>query len=223
MPCYPVSLDIRGRRCLVVGGGAVATRKVRALIRCGARVTVVTPAASSEIETLAESRRIELKARIYRSGDMEGMFLVFSATDSRPVNSQVHADACQHNILCNIADQPAACNFTVPAVVRRGDLMLTVSTAGKSPALSRRLRKVLEAQFGPEYGEALRLMGAIRTRLLGNGHAPDAHRKRFRSVLDRDLIGLIRRKDIGTIDRILLEIFGPGYTFESLITAEADT
>ena len=157
MRYYPINLDIKGRRCLVVGGGAVGTRKVHTLLQCGADVTVISPQATNELSVLAEAGDIAMQKREYSSTDLEGIFLVIGATDDETLNRQVSADAQSRNLLCNIADRPAVCNFILPSIVHRGDLVITVSTSGKSPALAKKLRKALERQFGIEYADLLNL------------------------------------------------------------------
>ncbi|WP_419659527.1 CysG: siroheme synthase [Desulfosarcina variabilis str. Montpellier] len=217
MRYYPVNLDIRGRHCLVVGGGRVGARKVKTLVDCGAVVTVVSPAIVPSIAKLAESRTIGLKKRPYQPTDLEGMFLVIGATDDETLNRRIHADAEQQNMLCNIADRPEICNFTLPAIVRRGDFMMAISTAGKSPAFAKHMRKQLETQFGPEYGVLLDLMGAIRRQLLAEAHEPEAHKPLFESLIAGDLLALVKANDIARIDQLLHRVLGPGYGYHQLM------
>jgi precorrin-2 dehydrogenase/sirohydrochlorin ferrochelatase len=219
---YPVNLDIRGRRCLVVGGGGVGTRKVAGLRQCGATVTVVSPVLSERLQGLVQEGAVEWRERVYRSGDLEGMFLVIGATDDPELNRRIHADATARNMLCNIADRPEVCNFILPAVVRRGDLILAVSTSGRSPAFAKRLRKDLESRFGPEYALFLDLMGAIREKLLKEAHAPEAHKPLFEALIERDLLGMIRSSDFPAIDRAMAEVLGPGFRYGEL-TADLKT
>ena len=153
MRYYPIHLDIQNRNCLVVGGGGVGTRKVDNLLKCGARVNVVSPEISSKLQDLSKSERLTLRFRHYRSTDLEGMFLVIGATDDDALNRQVSRDAEARNTLCNIADRPEVCNFILPSIVRRDDLVITISTSGRSPALAKKLRKRLERQFGLEYSD----------------------------------------------------------------------
>ena len=141
MRYYPVQLDVQNRNCLVVGGGGVATRKVQTLLKCGARVTVVSPDTGSELKELARKGVIVLKTRGYRRSDVDHMFLVIGATDDRDLNLQIFNDAEALGRLCNIADQPEACNFILPSVVHQGDLVIAISTSGKSPAFAKQLRK----------------------------------------------------------------------------------
>jgi len=217
MRYYPVHLDIQNRNCLVVGGGSVGTRKVETLLDCGARVTVVSPVASEKLRQLREIGKIELKKRSYQSGDLKSMFLVIGATDDENLNRQISADAEAKNMLCNIADRPEVCNFILPSVVRRGDLVITISTSGKSPALAKKLRKTLEVQFGAEYAEFLLLLGAIRKKLLAQAHEPEAHKKLFEQLTDSELLELLRDNKKDEIDSLLINILGNGYRSEELI------
>ncbi len=217
MRYYPVNLDIRNRPCLVVGGGRVGARKVTTLVQCGALVTVVSPAVTPAVEALASDRTIELKRRAYRSADVTGMFLVIGATDDEQLNRRISADAESGNILCNIADRPEICNFTLPAIVRRGDFVMAISTAGKSPAFAKHIRQRLETQFGPEYGVLLDLMGAIRIRLLATAHDPEVHKPLFERLIAEDLLGLVKKRDIHRIDGLLEEVLGPGYRYDQLM------
>jgi len=217
MKYYPVHLDIKNRNCLVVGGGAVGTRKVNTLLTCGARVTVVSPAPSQQVKKLAAKRSITLRERVYRSADLKEMFLVIGATDDEKLNLQISKDAEQNSILCNIADRPEACNFILPSVVQRGELVITISTSGQSPALAKRLRRELEAQFGEEYADFLLLMGAIRKKLLSRTHEPEAHKALFNQLIDSNLIELLRVGKKKELNLLLYEILGEGYGIEELL------
>jgi len=217
MKYYPVHLDIQNRNCLVVGGGGVGTRKVKTLLDCGARVTLVSPKVSPQLRDLAASGDIILKERSYQSDDLSNMFLVIGATDDEKLNKQINSDADRLNTLCNIADRPEVCNFILPSIVHRDDLVITISTSGQSPAMAKKLRKSLENQFGKEYGTLLRLMGAIRKKLLQQAHEPEAHKPLFEQLINSDLIGMIQEGEVEKIDSLLLDILGEGYKFEALI------
>ena len=214
MKYYPVNLDIRHRSCLVVGGGAVGTRKVKTLLDCGAAVTVVSPEVTNPLSVLAGENRISLKQRPYQASDLDGVFLVIGATDNKALNHAIHDDARKQGKLCNIADQPDLCNFILPSIIERGDLIIAISTSGKSPAFARRLRKQLEAQFGPEYAGFLKLMGAVRNILLERTRAPEAHRRVFESLIDQGLLECIRDDDKARIDTMLISVLGPGYGYD---------
>ena len=217
MRYYPINLDIQNRNCLVVGAGSVGTRKVMTLLKCGAKVTVVSPVISESLQDLQKTASLTLKARPYRTADLEGMFLVIGATDDEPLNRQISSDAERRNILCNIADRPAVCNFILPSIVQRDDLIITVSTSGKSPALAKKLRQTLESQFGKEYGDLLRLMGAIRKKLLSQAHEPEVHKPLFEQLINSDLIALIQNGKRVEINKLLFEVLGDGFQFEELM------
>jgi precorrin-2 dehydrogenase/sirohydrochlorin ferrochelatase len=214
---YPIHLDIQNRNCLVVGGGGVGTRKVTTLLNCGAKVTVVSPEISQRLHNLAETAPLTLKSRPYRCADLAGMFLVIGATDDETLNEQISSDAERRNTLCNIADRPEKCNFILPSIVRRDDLVITISTSGRSPALAKKLRKTLERRFGPEYGAFLKLMGAIRSKLLSQAHEPEAHKPLFEQLIDSNLIALIQEGKTADINALLAKILGDGYRFEELM------
>lgn len=216
MRYYPLFLDIRERACLVVGGGKVGARKAKGLLTAGARVTVVSPVMDAALEALSPHEGLSLKRRVYRPGDMAGIFLVIGATDNPELNRQIKSDAQATKSLCNVADQPQLCDFILPAVVNQGDLALAITTAGKSPALAKRLRRQLQDQFGPEYAKLTALLGAIRTRLLDTEHDPEGHRQVFKALLDEDILGLLRADRITDINALLKEILGPGYDYMSL-------
>ncbi|MCD4805037.1 MAG: bifunctional precorrin-2 dehydrogenase/sirohydrochlorin ferrochelatase [Desulfobacterales bacterium] len=221
MRYYPVNLDIQNRKCLVVGGGSVGTRKVMTLLECGAVVTVVSSDVAEELLELAEKKMIELKRRPYESSDIDGMFLVIGATDNEELNRQINKDAEHQNKLCNIADRPEACNFILPSIVNRGNLVIAISTSGKSPAFAKKMRQDLEKEFGEEYDEFLQLMGAIRKKALSEKHEPEAHKHLFEQLINRGLVDMVRNNDEERINSLLLEIFGQGYRFEELMKADS--
>jgi precorrin-2 dehydrogenase/sirohydrochlorin ferrochelatase len=217
MRYYPVHLDIQNRNCLVVGGGSVGTRKVITLLDCGANVTVISPVVSHQLRDFSISGSIKLRERPYQSGDLDGMFLVIGATDDEELNRKISDDADRLNTLCNIADRPEVCNFILPSIVQRDDLVITISTSGRSPAMAKKLRKTLESQFGEEYGLFLKLMGAIRKKLLSTSHKPEAHKPLFEKLIASDLITMIEKGKNTEIDALLFEILGEGYHFKELM------
>jgi precorrin-2 dehydrogenase/sirohydrochlorin ferrochelatase len=217
MQYYPIFLDIKGRDCLVVGGGEVGTRKVEMLLACGASVTVVSIDTTKTLKRLAEDRRITLVTRAYTPSDLDNRFLIIGATNDEELNQQLSMDAEKNNLLCNIADRPAACNFILPAIVAQGDLVLAISTCGKSPAFAKKLRKDLEKQFGKAYAIFLELMGAIRSRLLLEEHAPEQHKPLFQKIIYSDIIPWIENRQYEEIDRLLFDVLGPGYTVDALL------
>ena len=217
MRYYPINLDIQNRHCLVIGGGKVATRKVATLLKCGARVTVVSPEATDRLQFMEMSGSIRLINRPYRTSDLGGMFLVIGATDNKELNRQIYQDAENSGRLCNIADQPDLCNFILPSIVNRGDLILGISTSGKSPAFAKKLRKDLEKIYGDEYVLFLQLMGALREKLLSRTHEPEAHKAVFEQLIERGLLDRIRAEDKPGIDALLYEVLGKGFECDQLL------
>lgn len=188
---YPVNLVLDGRRCLVVGGGKVALRKVEGLLACGGRVTVVAPRVDGELRTLAG---VAIEERPWRPEDLDGMWLVIAATDDPAVNRAVYDAGQRAGVWVNGADDPANCSFTLPSVVRRGDLQVTVSTGGRSPALATWLRRRLEGEIGPEYAVLLDLLATERDGLKAAGVSTEG--LDWRSALDSDMLDLIRTGDL---------------------------
>ncbi len=216
MKYYPVYLDIKNRNCLVIGGGSVGTRKVLTLLTCGANVTVVSTAVTEKLQELSNNGVIELQKRPFQTTDLDHRFLVIGATDNQELNFKIHAEAERRGLLCNIADRPEACNFILPSIVNRGDLIIAISTSGKSPAFAKKLRKHLEKEFGDEYTEFLNLMGAVRKKLLSQDHEPEAHKHLFEQLIEKDLVQMIKDGDTDRINSLLHKILGEGYEFESL-------
>jgi precorrin-2 dehydrogenase/sirohydrochlorin ferrochelatase len=217
MRYYPVCLDVKDRHCMVVGGGRVGTRKVKSLVDCGARVTVISPETTDTLDQLAARGAITLKRRTYRSSDMDDVFLVIGATDNEALNHRIHQDAEQRQRLCNIADQPRRCNFILPSIINQGDLIIAISTSGRSPAFARHLRRRLQDQFGPEYSRLLDLMGAIREKLLAGNHAPEAHKPLFEKLIESGLLEMITSDDHQAVDRLLADVLGPGFRYHEII------
>ena len=159
---YPLFVDLSGRKVVVVGGGRVAQRKVESLLACDATVVVISPETTAKLAELAEQGKIKIETRAYRPGDLAGASLVISACGDTAVNQQVHSQAEQSDILCNVVDQPHLCTFHVPSVVNRGHLQIAISTAGASPALAGRIRRELQAQYGSCYETLLAAMSDLR-------------------------------------------------------------
>jgi precorrin-2 dehydrogenase/sirohydrochlorin ferrochelatase len=168
IPYYPLLMNINSKKCLVVGGGSVALRKIEALLDCGAEVHVVSPRICSQIETLAKSG-ISLIRRRYQSKDLEGAVLVIAATDSQKTNHQVSSDARSQGVPVNVVDDAEFSDFILPSCFRRGALTVAVATNGKSPALARKLKEKLAAETGEEYALLVELAGQVRQELMHNG------------------------------------------------------
>jgi siroheme synthase-like protein len=191
LPQYPVNLVLEGRSCLVVGGGGVARRKAEGLLACGAAVTVVAPEVDPQLAALA----VRIERRPYEEGEAAGYRLVIAATGDPAVNQRVYDDGEAAGVWVNAADDPERCSFTLPSVMRRGPLQVTVSTGGHSPAMAAWLRRRIEAEVGAEYEVLLRLLSEIRATIQGAGGSTDE--VNWTSALDSNMLDLIRAGDIG--------------------------
>lgn len=190
---YPVTLDLEGRRCVVVGGGRVAEHKCRSLLDAGAVVDVVAVAASEGLEQLYSQGRLTLTHRPYHYGDLEDAFLAIAATDDPAVHVEVFKEGEERGVLVNAVDDAEHCHFAVPSVLRRGDLAVAVSTGGKAPALAKHVRALLDAQLGPELAQVAELLGEVRAEsLAGRDVDFDTWSRRWQEAFDHDLIGLVR-------------------------------
>lgn len=193
-PLYPVNLRLAGRAVLVVGGGRVALEKVNGLLDADAAVTVVAPEIVAEIEALGGDGRLRALARRYRPGEAADYRFVVAATGDPEVNQQVADDGEAAGVWVNAADDPDRCTVMLPARVRRGPLLVTVSTGGHSPALARWLRERLEAELGPEYGTLAEMLGEARALRRAQGLATEA--ANWRRALESGMLELIREGDL---------------------------
>ncbi|MCI7217438.1 MAG: bifunctional precorrin-2 dehydrogenase/sirohydrochlorin ferrochelatase [Megasphaera elsdenii] len=200
---YPINLDLTGQACLVLGGGNVAERKVRRLLDEGAVVTVIAPALTPALQILAEEHQLSWQRRTYQPGDETTFFLIICATDDEAVSQAVSAAAKAQGKLLNVCDVPDLCNFTLPSIVRQGDLQLTISTNGKAPAFSRWLRKHLEQHFDERYGRWMAELAAIRKEgqaLLATSRARQAF---WRQALTDDVMDLVENNEIDAASSLL--------------------
>jgi len=187
---YPVNLLVRGRRVVVVGGGRIAARKIEPLLDAGALVEVVSPEVSAEVRAWADAGRLVLHERGFRAADIEGAWLALTATGDPAVNAAVYAAGEAGRVWVNGADDPANCSFTLMSVIRRGDLVVSIGTGGRSPALAAQLRRRLEEEIGPEYETLLDLLAEAREALRGAGRSSeDAN---WQSVFDGGIVELVR-------------------------------
>ncbi len=194
-PLYPVNLDIGGKRCLVVGGGPVAARKVKALLLCGGLVRIISPHATDTITRLAETGKIDWVKRTYRAGDAKDAFLIFGATDDPEVQKHIAEDAARYHVLLNSAYDPELSDFHVPAKIRRRDFVIAVSTGGGSPALALLLKEQLANEYGEEYGVLVELMARIRRQVVTRDSVAEENKALFRAVLDLPVLDCIKRQD----------------------------
>lgn len=178
---------------MVAGAGRVAERKVRRLLECGAQVLVVSPEITPFLKTLAEKRKIIFKKRCVNLTDLNGIYLAISATGDRKINSLISSYCHRKGILVNIVDSPKECNFILPSVARRGNLTITVSTDGMSPALSKKIRRDLEQRFGAEYAKLLRIMAKLRPEVLRKIKNSKARKAFFQKVIQADILNLLKK------------------------------
>ena len=194
---FPMFVKLSGRRCLVVGGGAIAEGKVKSLLVCGASVVVVAPEVTDKIADWSREGCLVWHARRFQTADLEGAFLVVAATAVDAVNESVFREAEACGILCNAVDEPDRCHFYYPAVVRRGPLQIAISTAGLSPSLAHRLRVELEQQFGPEYEAWLQELGALRRLVFAERDDPRRRARILRRLASgQSFARFLRRKKI---------------------------
>ncbi len=205
MSLYPINLKIENCLCLVVGGGAVAFRKCSGLIQAEARVRVISPELAPELRVLAENGAVEWFERPFVEGDLEGVRLVFAATNDRKVQEHVQEEARKKKVLLNSADAPVGSDFHVPAHFRRGPMIVSVSTGGGSPALAKRLRKQLEDVIVPEYQKVAELMGIIRELVIALGGPQQESRAIFRSLLEGNLVEYVLEENWFDLQMLLLQ------------------
>ena len=185
-PLFPIFIKLEGRSCLVVGAGEIAKAKIDSLLEAGARITVVAPDGEPEIQGLAVAGRIAWQKRSYQASDLQGAFLVIAATSDTVVNNSVFVEARRLGILCNAVDDPPNCDFYFPAVVRRGDLQLAISTAGESPAFAQKLRRAFENAFDQHLGDWLGAIGQVRREILGAYPASEARKRALHLLANSD-------------------------------------
>ncbi len=191
---FPMFLKIEGRRCLVVGAGKVAEGKIRGLLDSGALVQVVAPEAVWQIQKWAFDGALGWYPRSFEGSDLDHVSLVIAATSSRTVNAQVFAEARSRNVLCNAVDDPEYCDFYYPAVVKRGDLQIAISTSGRSPALAQRLRQELEEQFGPEYETWVAELGKARDQIVAETLDAETRRELLHKLASREAFETILQR-----------------------------
>ncbi|MEW6360042.1 MAG: bifunctional precorrin-2 dehydrogenase/sirohydrochlorin ferrochelatase [Planctomycetota bacterium] len=202
---YPINLDITGRKCVVVGGGKVALRKVRSLLDAGGRVALISPKVATP---LPKSNALRAVRRKYRAGDLKGAAIVIAATDDPAVNRKVSRDARRRNIPVNVVDQPDLCTFIVPACVRRGGLTIAVSTGGASPALAARIRQEIEEKYGEEYGRLVELIGDLRDRVIRNVPDAAARKAMFEKMSSPEMLKRLRAKGKQSMRAALRKLAG---------------
>ena len=185
---FPMFVKLEGKRCLVVGTGKVGEPKIGGLIETGARVHVIALEASEAVHEWANAGKITLEVRAFNVEDLDGIFLAVVATASRSLNGAIYQEAQRRGVLCNVVDDPAYCDFYYPAVVRRGDLQIAISTSGQSPSLAQKLRQQLERQFGPGYARWVAELGQTRRLVLASDLDPQRKSDLLHSLASREAL-----------------------------------
>ncbi len=206
MMFYPVYLNLRRKRVIVIGGGEVAERKVESLLGTAASVTVISPKVTSRLAGLARTKHIRVRKREYKRGDCMGAVLVLSATDDAKINRAVFREAAAEGALVNTADQPELCDFIMPAVVRRGDIAIAISTGGTSPGLAAQLRRRIERIVGPEYAKLTELLSQARPKIRRRVPDADGRKALHYRILNSDIMRCLKANDTAAARRLLEEI-----------------
>ncbi len=201
---YPAFLNLKGKKAIVIGGGKVAERKILALLKTGANMTVISPEITKKIVNTKNKGKIKHICRQYRKGDLKNAFLVIAATDYPVINEQVSKDA---PCLVNVVDTPSLCNFIVPSIMNRGLLNMAVSTSGISPALSRSIRKELEKLYGPEFANYLSSLKKIRTKAMEIIQDKKKRGEFLKAVASEKMIEMLRTKGIREAKRVAVDLF----------------
>ena len=188
---YPIYLQLNEQPCIVIGGGKIAEGKVDGLLAANAKVKIISPELTSQLHDLVKQNQIEYTPREYKVGDLSGAFMVICATDQTEINHQVWQEASANQQLVNVVDDTPRCNFIAPAILRKGDLNIAISTGGKAPALAVRLKERLQKEIGPQYERFLELSGQLREPLAR--HIPDfeTRKKLWYELVDSDILELL--------------------------------
>ena len=201
---YPVFLNIKGRKCIVVGGGKVALRKVNILLGYGAQIEVISPCICPELAEFGRKNDIRIIAREYQMGDLKDAFIAIAATDDNEVNELVVREAREKSVLVNVVDDTEKSDFIVPSYLRRGDITIAISTGGRSPALARKLRLKVESEFGDEYALLAHIIGDVRDEL--KKHCIKVDAETWQQALDLEcLISLLKKGEAEKARAVLLD------------------
>ena len=190
IPYYPVFIDVKGRRCVVIGGGKIGEEKVEKLLECGATVVVISPEVNEGVRAMAGNGRVTWMERGYRAGDLDGSFIAIAATDDNAVNRAISKEAEERNVLLNVVDVTHLCTFIAPSVARRGDVTIATSTGGASPALARKFREELTHSRLIEYADLTPLLSESRTELKRRGIT--VHPDHWQSCITKETLDLVQ-------------------------------
>ena len=217
MSFYPIMIQLEGMKVVGVGGGLVAQRKIDTLLAYHADVHVVSRDLTPKLSKYLEEQRIKLSGHEFKESHLDGAFVVIAATDDPLLNRHVSEKASARRLLINAVDQPADCNFIVPSILRRGDLLVAVSTSGKSPAFAKKVREELEKQFGDEYGSFLVLMGCLREEILEKELSQEENKRIFHQLVNSRILDAMAEKDWNGVATILNKIMNTQKSAEDVM------
>ncbi len=208
MAYYPIFVDLAGQKVLVIGGGIVAQRKIDILLECGAHISVISKDMTRVLQGYIQEEKVQFLGQEFDEKALQGAFLVIAATDEAILNARIGMLAKERGLLVNVVDQPKECNFIVPSLVKRGDLLIAVSTSGKSPALAKKIRETLSNQFGTEYDRFLVLMGRLRKEILAKGLSQKKRSSIFHALVDSPILDAIAKEEWEVVASTLNKILG---------------
>jgi precorrin-2 dehydrogenase/sirohydrochlorin ferrochelatase len=217
MSYYPLFVELDGRKAVVIGGGTVAERKIETLLEYGAVVHVISRDLTPGLRDRLRNGDIRLISREFDESHIIDAFIVIAATNDKGLNQRVSEAAKGQNILVNAVDQPEECSFIVPSIIKRGDLMIAVSTSGRSPALAKRIRETLAAQFGKEYEYFLNMMAKIRKQLLSEDISEDERGRIFHELVDSSILESIRKQDFSAVASAMERILRREFSHDDVI------
>jgi precorrin-2 dehydrogenase/sirohydrochlorin ferrochelatase len=207
MPAYSINISLEKKTILIIGGGNVALRKIKTLIKYKpGLIKIVAPNILSEIKKLEKINIIKLYERLYEKEDFNDAHIVFGATSNSETNKDIYNEANSRGLLCNIIDAPLLCTFTVPSIIKRGDLIISINTSGKCPALSKEIRKKIEPLITKEYKILLDILFKVREHLINKNIKSKKIAYLLRKIINSNILNLIRKKDKKRIDRIIEKI-----------------
>lgn len=193
-------MDLEGKKCVVIGGGEVAERKVASLLECGADVEVISQEFTPGLIKLATEGKLKIKNRAYGPGDLKGATLAIVATDNSAVNKEAYHEANENQIPVNVVDMPEFCSFIVPSIIRRGDLIISISTSGSCPALAKSIRKQLQQIFGEEYADYCEVLRKFRREVVDKYDEPEERRRALDRLIKSDAIDLVRARKVQELE-----------------------
>jgi precorrin-2 dehydrogenase/sirohydrochlorin ferrochelatase len=208
MSYYPILVNLQGQKAVVVGGGKVAERKIQTLLQGQAVVHVASRDLTGPVQQYVEEGKITYLGDAFVERQLDGAFIVIAATDDPELNRRVSLAAKKRNLLVNAVDQPEDCNFIVPSILQRGDLIIAVSTSGKSPAYARKIRQELEAVFGEEYESLLVMLGRLREEILSLRRSSEENKAIFQTLAESDLLSALQKRDWDEVAAILSKACG---------------